>query len=348
LNVFIHPTNVTSLINLLAYLIVSFSAYIIIPFYLIGNNLIRDKVFKIIVSLTVLISFSVIWSSISSNFFGIPVSVKSGYSSFGIVSSGGILSHPLTAGTQIVLGIGISYYLYNKNRNLIYIAIIVFLLAALITTQARGAIFSLIMGILYFSLPKTVSRYGIAIMITIPVFILLTFTIIVPYLAKIDLINNYLRLQSNIFSYRDILWAYGIKLIINSPLIGYGFLQSSNQLAKSGLLDNIPSLSAGAPFHSTFIDNAVDSGLLATSIYILLFIIPIIRSRKYLPSGEQPKLIAAICFGVLISAIFINYNIGGVRSVSITIAILLGFANWSILLKKYPAFHLENQKTRGT
>ena len=180
-------------------------------------------------------------------------------------------------------------------------------------------------------------------LVFIPIFIFLLFVFILPIIKNVDLLNLFLRLDGNILSYRGILWVFGLDLIKNNPLVGYGFLQSSNELAHSGLLDTIPTLSAGAPFHSTFIDNAVDSGLLSIFIYSMLFITPIIRARKYWPEKTQAKLIVAICYGILISAIFINYNIGGVRSVSITIAILLGLANWSILTK-HKMLHLINSK----
>lgn len=344
LNLIYHPLNITTLLRLLAYTLVSVSVYIIIPYYLFINNVLREKIFKIIVFFTMILSITILWPSVFGNsFFGIPISLKTGYSFLGFYASGGILSHPLTAGTQIVLGIGLCIYLFKVKHNILYMILIVFMLFILMITQARGAVFALSVGVLYVLLPNKISKSNIMMLIFIPISIILLFIFIIPFAKNIDILNRFLRLDGNILSYRGILWAFGLDLIKNRPLVGYGFLQSSNELAHSGLLDAIPTLSAGAPFHSTFIDNAVDSGLLSTFIYSMLFITPIIRARKYWPVKSQAKLIVAICYGILISAIFINYNIGGVRFVSITIAILLGLANWSILTK-HKMLHLIDSK----
>ena len=343
LNLIYHPINISTLFRLLAYTLVSISAYIIIPYYLFINNVLREKFFKIIVFFTMILSITILWPTVIGNsFFGIPISLKTGYSFLGFYASGGILSHPLTAGTQIVLGIGLCIYLFKVKHNVLYMILIVFMLFVLMITQARGAVFALSVGVLYFLLPNKVSKSNIMILVFIPISIILVFIFVIPFVKNIDILNQFFRLDGNIFSYREILWAFGLDLIIKSPLVGYGFLHSSNELAHSGLLDAIPTLSAGAPFHSTFVDNAVDSGLLSTFIYLMLFITPIVRARMYWPGKNQAKLIVAIFYGILISAIFINYNIGGVRSISITIALLLGLANWSILAKQSPSFFIKN------
>ena len=97
--------------------------------------------------------------------------------------------------------------------------------------------------------------------------------------------------------------------------------QGRKQLRKSGYSG------AGTTFHNTFITKAVELGVIGTVVYSMLYILPLIRICNPTDSVYRQQLIRSVVLVAITASIFRDYNIGGVRSTSILVAIFLGLAN---------------------
>ena len=117
--------------------------------------------------------------------------------------------------------------------------------------------------------------------------------------------------------------------------MGHGFLSSSEltELNEKRLRRNTGYSGAGTTFHNTFVTKAVELGLIATCLYSLMYVVPF--SRICAPS-EYPweqHLVRSMIILTLTTAIFRDYNIGGVRSTAFMGTVFLGLANlWPRLL----------------
>ena len=99
------------------------------------------------------------------------------------------------------------------------------------------------------------------------------------------------------------------------------------------LRKNIGYSGAGTTFHNTFVTKAVDLGLIATCLYSLMYVVPFSRICAPSQYPREQHLVRAMILLTLTTAIFRDYNIGGVRSTAVMGTVFLGIANlWPRLL----------------
>ncbi len=127
---------------------------------------------------------------------------------------------------------------------------------------------------------------------------------------------------------REVAWLYATSLIEEKPWTGHGFGSSGElsedawrELRKSGYSG------AGTTFHNTFITKAVELGMLTTIVYALMYLVSLMRICKPTDDVLRQQLIRSIIVLTLTASIFRDYNVGGVRSTSMLVAVFLGLAN---------------------
>ncbi len=148
-----------------------------------------------------------------------------------------------------------------------------------------------------------------------------------PQIAGIPGVASYLRMERGL-SGRDVAWQYAFSLIEEQPWTGHGF-GSSGELSAAGrkLLRTSGYSGAGTTFHNTFITKAVEEGLIVVFFYALLYVVPLIRICKATPYPREQQLVRSVLVLTLTASLFRDYNIGGVRSTSMMVAVFLGLAN---------------------
>lgn len=91
----------------------------------------------------------------------------------------------------------------------------------------------------------------------------------------------------------------------------------------------------GSTFHNTFISKAVDLGLIAAFFYSLLYFVPLLRTCRIWSPRHEQELMRSMILLTLATALFRDYNIGGIRSTAMLGAIFLGLTNVWPLLSAY-------------
>ena len=136
---------------------------------------------------------------------------------------------------------------------------------------------------------------------------------------------------------REYLWPVAVKLIREQPITGYGIGSAVGMKVEAGG-GSLPALSLQSPsgFHNFILDTAVTIGVPATIFMLLIFFIAWKRLRGS-HSGRSTRitLLAGIA-GIFVISFFTTYNIGGIRIVSFTFAVLLGLASAYPLLERQP------------
>lgn len=333
LQLIFHSLSISRYARLFAYVVVAVFAYIILPYILYVRRGLLITFLKIVSVYSAILASTAILSNIGyQTFLGLPFSDKYYYSFLGLHATGGILSHPLVLGAQLAIGAGCSYYLMKRNSSIFFLTLLSLCVVGVFLTMARGAYLALTVASIFYFVPKKLFNKRILTFVIVPIIgvFLLQF---LYHLAKNSmLLGTILRIESGM-SQREILWAYALHLISMNPIVGYGYWQSPILLEEAGLL-SLGALQKGAPFHNTFIDSAVDSGIIVTFFYLLLFLVPLNRVIKSGLDYQLKRILFSLSIVMFITPLFVNHNIGGLKSVSVTMAIILGVTNWSILEKK--------------
>lgn len=314
--------------TLIAYTIIAYAAWLVIPVGLLMERRLFDGFMKMLAIGCALLALPCYAGAVGiDSLAGFPLSNKHAYSNFsGIIASGGIFEHAEGHALQMAIGLFCCLYAWRLTRHPLYGICTVMVLAGLIVSQGRGAIFGVAIAGSFYFLPKVFHRSRLLFLTGIAFCLLFPF-LVWPQLAKIPGVSDYLRLERGL-SGRDAAWLYAISLIEEEPWIGYGFGSSGDlsedarkELRKSGYSG------AGTTFHNTFITKAVEMGLPVTVLYTLMYLVPLIRICK--PNGDpfQQQLVRSILVVALTASIFRDYNIGGIRSTSILVAVFLGLAN---------------------
>ena len=314
--------------TLIAYTIVAYAAWLVIPVGLLMERRLFDGFMKILAIGCALLALPCYVGAVGiDSLAGFPLSNKYSYSNFsGIVASGGIFEHAEGHALQMAIGLFCCLYAWRRSGQLLYGICTVMVLAGLIVSQGRGAIFGVAIATSFYFLPQVFTRSRLIFISSIAFCLMFPF-LIWPQLAKIPGVADYLRLERGL-SGRDAAWLYAIELVQDEPWTGYGFGSSGDlsedarkELRKSGYSG------AGTTFHNTFITKAVEMGMPVTVIYCLMYLVPLMRICK--PNGDpaQQQLVRSIIVVALTASIFRDYNIGGIRSTSILVAVFLGLAN---------------------
>ncbi len=322
-----------------AYTIVAYATYLLLPLCFIADRRLFDTFAKIVAIASALLAIpSYVGAMGIDSLVGIPLRNKPTYSQFsGLIASGGIFEHAEGHALQMALGLFCCLYLFRKTRSLLYAICLVMVLAGLVVSQGRGAIFGVVIAGAYFVLPELFRRSRPLFVGSLMFFLLFPFAIW-PQLAEIPGVAGYLRLERGL-SGRDVAWQYAISLVEEQPMTGHGFGSSADlsEAARKHLRRGGYS-GAGTTFHNTFITKAVELGVVVTSIYALLYLIPVLRICRPSRFAYEQELLRSLIVVITTASLFRDYNIGGIRSTAIMVAVFLGVANLWHLVENWESF----------
>jgi len=313
---------------IVAYTIVAYATWLMVPFCLLSDRCIFDRFAKLVAIGSAFLAIPSFVGALGiDSFLGFPLSNKYGYSELsGIIASGGIFEHAEGQALQMAIGLLCAFYAFRRSGSYLYAGCLALTMAGLVISQGRGAIFGVLIAAAFCLLPEVFRRSRWLFVGTLVVCLIFPF-LIWPQLSKIPGFAGYLRMERGL-SGRDVAWQYAISLIEEEPWVGHGF-GSSAELSEEGrvLLRKSGYSGIGTTFHNTFITRAAEMGIVAASVYALLYIVPLLRVCRRADDELQQQLIRNIAVLALTAAIFRDYNIGGVRSTSMLVAIYFGLAN---------------------
>ncbi len=324
--------------TVIAYTIVAYATYLLVPLCLLLDRRLFDAFVTIVIIGSALLAIPSFIGAMGVDYIlGIPLSNKPSYSQFsGLIASGGVFEYAEGHALQMSIGLFCCIYAVRKTRSWFYVVCLVMVLGGLVVSQGRGAIFGVVIAGVFCLLPELFRRSRPLFLGSLVLFLIFPF-VIWTALAEIPGVANYLRLQRGL-SGRDVAWAYAISVAEEQPWTGHGFGTSGEisedarkQLGRSGYSG------AGTTFHNTFITKAVELGIVATSLYALLYIVPLIRICE--PSRDRylQDLIRSVVILTITASLFRDYNIGGVRSTALLTAVFLGIANlWIVFANREP------------
>lgn len=314
--------------SIIAYTIVAYATYLLVPLCLLLDRRLFDAFVKLVAVGSAVLAIPCYVGALGIDYVaGIPLSNKYAYSQFsGIIASGGIFEHAEGLSLQMAIGLFCCIYAWRKSGNLLYAGCLVMTFAGLAVSQGRGAIFGVLVAIAFYMLPELFRRSQPLFLGSLAFFLLFPF-LIWPQLANIPGVADYLRLERGL-SGRDVAWLYAIDLVKEKPWTGHGF-ETAGELSEAGhkLLRASGYSGAGTTFHNTFITKAVELGLVATFFYSLIYVVALLRTCTPSKYVLQQHLIRSMVVLTLTASVFRDYNVGGVRSTTILVAVFLGLAN---------------------
>ncbi|MCA9140486.1 MAG: O-antigen ligase family protein [Planctomycetales bacterium] len=314
--------------SVIAYTIVGYATYLLVPLCLLLDRRLFDVFIRIVaVGSAILAIPSYVGAMGIDSVAGVSLSNKYSYSSFsGIIASGGVFEHAEGHAMQMAVGLFCCIYCYRRTGKLADVVCVLMVALGLLVSQGRGAIFGVVIAVAFGFLPDLVLRSRGLFLGSLAFCLLFPF-LIWPQLANIPGVASYLRMERGL-SGRDVAWLFAISLIEEKPWTGHGFEssgelseQSRKQLRKSGYSG------AGTTFHNTFITKTVELGGIASVVYALLYVVALARICGYSSSVDQQRLIRNVVIVVLTASIFRDYNVGGVRSTAMLAGIFLGLAS---------------------
>jgi hypothetical protein len=301
---------------MLGYAFLGCSFAVVLPLYFLSEERRIEKWAAMVVVITLFVTVTAIMGVVGvDNLGGIPLFVKCGYTNIGgLRSSAGIFEQLTTFGLLLVFAIYSAIYLAKVQRRPGYIVLAALFLLMLIVLQSRSAILALAVSgsilVLFRGLTPRV-RYLIPVAVVVfgvaPFLILKWLALISPFL------DQYLRLSVGL-SGREAGWLLALVLIADSPIFGHGLGSSSEMTLQYGaILGEGHFYAAGASFHNTFLTKAVDMGIGVALVYILVYVVPLVRVVRSSMPLELKRYIAGCLIGISIVAFFVDINVGGAR-----------------------------------
>ena len=324
--------------QLLAYTLVAYATYMFVPVFFLLDRWLFESIVKLITVSSALLAIPSLLGAIGVDALGpVRFSNKPSYSEFsGIIASGGVFEHAEGHALQMAVGLFCCLYAVRKWRRLFYAACLLLTLLGLVVSQGRGAIFGVLIALAIMCSPELFRRSRPVFLGTLLCLWMFPF-VIWPQLAGIPGVADYLRLERGL-SGRDVAWQFAFSIIEEQPVKGQGFLASGELTERhKKLLRKSGYSGAGTTFHNTFITKAVELGVIATSFYLLLYVLPLIRICTATEYIEEQHLVRSVLLVTITASLFRDYNIGGVRSTATMISIFLGLANlwpWLTLWKR--------------
>jgi O-antigen ligase len=318
---------------ILAYTVVAYAAWLLVPLCLAMDRRLFDAFVKMVAVVSGLLAIAGCLGAVGvDSLLGLPLSNKYFYSTFsGFVASGGVFEHPEGQALQMAIGLFCCLYAFHRTGSWIYAGCFLLVLAGLIISQGRGAIFGVAVAVAVWFLPPVFRRSRVVFVGSLTLCLVFPF-LIWPQLAAIPGVSDYLRFEQGL-SGRETAWRYASELIEERPWTGFGFGSSGllTEDAKDIFRDSGYS-GAGTTFHNTFVTRAVELGLVSAVLYGLLYLVPLLRICEPSRYRHEQDLIRSVMIVVLTASVFRDYNIGGVRSTALIAAVFLGLGNlWPIV-----------------
>lgn len=329
----VHHLSGGHLVRLAGYLLVAPIAYSLLPFGMIQDRRALYAFLRVIAWASGFLSLTAVLTVFGvQDIMGLPLSVKqfAAYRMFGVYATGGLTGHPLTLGTQAFFGLCCAVFLLRQEKSVWLVVLFALNLCGLLLSMSRGAWLSVAIASYYWFAPKQLAKSRVVMFVLLPALITGMMVVFFQIAMESPFLVHALRLGMGM-SDRQVLWGYGLELIQQKPWVGYGLLSSGDLISQAGLAQAL-NLRPDTPFHNTFLDSAIYSGLGVTAVYLLMFIVPLYRCVAVPRDSREDlitkKFLVGMGLGVAVSSFFLNYNIGGLRLPSITLAIFLGSANW--------------------
>jgi O-antigen ligase len=322
--------------SIIAYTIVAYATYLLVPLCLLLDRGLFDAFVKIVAVGSALLAIPCYVGALGiDNIAGFPLSNKYSYSQFsGIVASGGIFEHAEGHSLQMAIGMFCCFYAWRKSGKWLYAVCLAMTLAGLAVSQGRGALFGVMIAIAFCWLPELFRRSQPLFIGSLALCLVFPF-LVWPQLSNIPGVASYLRMERGL-SGRDVAWLYAIELVKEKPWTGYGF-ETAGELSEEGHKELRSSgySGAGTTFHNTFVTKAVELGLVTTFFYSLMYVVSL--ARICIPTVHifEQQLIRNVLVLSLTASIFRDYNVGGVRSTAILVAVFLGLANLLALVARF-------------
>lgn len=326
--------------QVIAYTLVAYATYAVLPLLLVLDRRLFHAFVRLIAVLSALLAIPSYFGAMGfTSVLGIPLSGKPFYARFsGIVASGGVFEHGEGHALQMAAGMLCCIYLvFKPGGNTLarsgFFCCFCLSAAGLVISQGRAAILGIAIAVAFSLLPELFRRSRPLFFGSLALTLVFPFGIL-PQLSAIPRVGRYLRLESGL-SGREDAWEYAQTLVREKPWTGHGFLASSRltELNEKNLGKDSGYKGAGTTFHNTFVTKAVDLGLVATFLYSLLYVIPLSRICAPSEFPWEQHLVRTMILLTLTTAIFRDYNIGGVRSTTVMGTVFLGMASlWPRLL----------------
>ena len=225
-----------------------------------------------------------------------------------------------------------------------YLIVAAMFLLMLIALQSRASLLALgvSIGTLVF-FRRFTGRSAIRVPLFMGLLAIAPFLMLKAIATASPFLDQYLRLSAGL-SGRDTGWLLAASLIAEKPLFGHGLGSSSEQtLQFAEVLSEGHFYAAGASFHNTFLTKAVDMGLVVTTIYFLVYVVPLMVLVK----SSMPILTKRYLVGCLVPipvvAFFVDINVGGARLAVFASAFYLGIGLVSIVF--YPSIRSRDEKS---
>lgn len=317
-----------SRIGLMAvYALLGIAFAIVFPLYFLRDERRIEKWATMLVVTTLLIVVTAILGVAGLDNLGpIPLFVKSGYANFlGIRASAGIFEQLTTFGLLLIFAIFSSLYLSKRRRNVLYLFVAGIFVLMLVALQSRATVLAFGVSVVTLLTFRRITRRSAY---TLPAFagLLATapFLMISVMATASPFLNQYLRLSTGL-SGRDAGWVLAGSLIAEKPLFGHGLGSSSALTSQfADVLSEGGFYAAGASFHNSFLTKAVDMGLIVASLYILVYVVPLVMLIRSSTPIAMKRYLVGCLVAIPIVAFFVDINVGGARLAVFASAFYLG------------------------
>jgi O-antigen ligase len=314
------------------YTVFAYATYVLVPVLFSLDRQIFERFVKLVAILSAVLAIPSFFGALGfEHFLGLTIRVKPQYANLsGIIASGGLFEHPEGHAYQMAIGAFCCVYVLRKERSALYLGCLLLTVMGLVISQGRSAIYGVAVALAFIVLPDFFRRSRPAFIGTL-VFLLAFPFLILPQLGSIPGVAGYLRIAAGL-SGRGAVWRYALSVAAEKPWTGHGFMSSVELTAAAAETLRASGFTGiGSTFHNTFISKLVDLGIIATLLYALLYIFPLLRICRPSEYRHEQELIRSMILLVVATAIFRDYNIGGIRSTAMLGTIFLGMGNlWGL------------------
>lgn len=258
-------------------------------------------------------------------FFFLPLAVKDVYADFsGFAAVGGIVENPLVFGVFMFLALVLTAYRTRQNPSLSRYILLMLFSGALIASQARGALLALGVTIFVAICPRFFIRSGWRLLLLVPIFL---GTLLLAYfvVTTVPGLSSLFRVQMGL-SDRAVIWAATAFMILRQPWFGYGFGTSSDFVRSIGDVMQQLGSQPVAAVHNTYLTNAFEQGLLCSTVYVALYLLPIWAVAQSKMKEFDKRFFIGTGLGILVANIWLDNNYGGMRITSLMLTVLMGLA----------------------
>ena len=314
--------------SVVVYTLVAYATYAVLPLILTTDRGLLQAFVRLIAISSGCLAIPSLYGSLGQqSFLGLPLHLKPHYASLsGIVASGGVFEHGEGHALQMAAGILCCLYAIRSSGGVTYYLCLLLASLGLLVSQGRAAVLGLVVALSVCFLPTLFRRSPVVFVGSLVTILILPF-VIWTQLENVPGLAGYFRLERGL-SGREAAWQYAVSLVEERPWTGFGFLASSEltELHSKWLL-TMGFTGAGTTFHNTFISKTVDLGIIVAALYAMLYLVPMIRICRLSEWPLDQRLVRGMILLTLTTALFRDYNIGGVRSTAIIGAVFLGIAN---------------------